>query len=113
VVGAAEVVGVVVLGVVVVAGLAAEADAEADDAPAEDAGDDCPDTVVGMVLVGLGLVEDPGVVAVTGVVTADEWAVVSEATRTPRPTVPAAAAIPIDVVTRRTRCLARSLDRAA
>jgi len=104
-----EVVGVVV-GVVVV-GLAAEADADGDDPPAADPVDDCPDTVVGVV-VALVPDDEPDVVAVVPcAVTADEWAADSDATRTPRPTVPAAAAMPIDVVARRTRPMARSLDK--
>ncbi len=100
-----EVVGVVVVG------LAAEADADGDDPPAAAPVDDCPDTVVGVVA-ALVPEDEPDVVAVVPcAVTADEWAVDSDATRTPRPTVPAAAALPIDVVARRTRPMARSLDQ--
>jgi hypothetical protein len=73
--------------------------------------DDDPD-VVGVAVVGVVvLAEDPEGGVVT-LVTADECAVVSEATRRPRPTALAAAVIPTAVVVRRTRDMARSRARA-
>jgi hypothetical protein len=46
-------------------------------------------------------------------VVAEEWAVVSEATRMPRPTARATAAMQTAPVVRRTRAIARSRARAA
>jgi hypothetical protein len=89
---------VVVVVVVVVGVLAAD---ELDDDP----------EVVGGEVVGVVATEDPEVGVVT-LVTADECAVVSEATRIPRPTALAAAVIPTAVVVRRTRDMARSRARA-
>ena len=47
------------------------------------------------------------------VVVAEEWAVVSDATRMPRPTASATAARPTAPVVRRTRAIARLRARAA
>lgn len=52
-------------------------------------------------------------VVVVWVATVEEWAVVPDATRTPRPTAPADAARPMPTVARRTRVMARSRARAA
>jgi hypothetical protein len=91
-------VGVVVVGVVVVA----VADP---DPPVEDAEADEPD-------------EDSLAVDVVGVVAGPvvpvaEWAAPPDATRTPRPTVPADATSPMATVARRTRATARSRARTA
>jgi pyruvate/2-oxoglutarate dehydrogenase complex dihydrolipoamide acyltransferase (E2) component len=93
---------VVVLGVVMGVVVAVVADeAEAVDVEDELA---AVDVVVEAAVVG---------VTVVGVATVDEWAVLPEATRTPRPTAPAEAATPIPTVARRTRAMARSRARTA
>jgi len=102
----------VVLGVVVVVvvGVADTADV-ADEVPA----DDWPDTVVAVVeAVDAEVAVDPdGDVPVVAVVTDEEWAVVPEATTSPRVTAAAEAATPMVRVARRTRASARSRERGA
>jgi hypothetical protein len=93
----------VVVGVVV----ALLAEAALDDV---DPVEDCPETVVGAVVVAVGPDE---VAAVDPVVTEAEWATVSDATSMPRPAAPATAAIPMVAVIRRTRALARSRASSA
>ena len=69
-------------------------------------------TVAPVFVVSFGPVAEPVDVDVVGVRTAaEEWAVVSDATNTPRPTAAAVAATPISAVIRRTRALARSRAR--
>jgi hypothetical protein len=95
----AVVVGVVVVGSVVVGSVTAvEPDADA-----------AEEVVVGVVDVVVGDVD-----VVVGSAPADEeWVTVSEATRTPSPAAPAAAATPMAAVARRTRFMARSRSWAA
>ena len=71
--------------------------------------------MVGVVVVGVVVVAGAPVVdVVVGSAPADEeWVTVSEATRTPRPTAPAAAATPMAAVARLTRLVARSRSWAA
>jgi ABC-type dipeptide/oligopeptide/nickel transport system permease subunit len=96
------VVVVVVLGVVVGVVAASE-----DEAPVDEAVELAAVDVVVAAVAGV-------VVAVVAVVaTVDEWAVLPEATRTPRPTAPAEAARPMPTVARRTRVMARSRARTA
>jgi len=97
------VVVVVVVGVVVAVVAASEDEAAVDEAAELAAVDVVVAAVVGVVVVA--------VVAV--VATVDEWAVLPEATRTPRPTAPAEAARPMPNVARRTRAMARSRARTA
>ena len=99
----------VVLGVVVI--VVADPAEVADEVPA----DDWPDMVVGVVEAVDGEVAvDPEVdVPVVAVDTDEEWAVVPEATTSPRATAAAEAAAPMATVARRTRATARSRERAA
>jgi hypothetical protein len=96
----AVVVGVVVVGSVVVGSVVTvEPDADAVEG-----------VVVTGVVVGVVVAADAPVVdVVVGSAPADEeWVTVSDATRTPRPAAPAAAATPMAAVARRTRFVARS-----
>ena len=99
------------VGVVVVLGVVAAAEADVF-AAVDVETEDCPETVDAEVDVveGVVVVVEPDGVAVA---TDEEWAVVPEATSTPRPTAPADAATPMPMVARRTRTIARSRERAA
>jgi hypothetical protein len=92
---------VVVVGVVVVVVVGLAADAELDDDEAD---------VVGAVVVDVVALADAADVtaAVDCLATDEEWAVVSDATRIPRPMELATAAMPTEAVVRRTRDIARS-----
>jgi hypothetical protein len=106
----AVVVGVVVVGVVVgVVVVGSVASVEPDEDAVEEGA-----VVVGVVVVGVVVVAGAPVVDVVGSAPADEeWVTVSEATRTPRPTAPAAAATPMAAVARLTRLVALSRSSAA
>jgi hypothetical protein len=104
------VVGVVALDEAEVVGVVA-VDVPDDDGSADEVDDDRPEVAVPPVAV-VGVVAFDVDVDAGSVrrVAAAEWAVVSEATRTPNPTAAAVAVTPIVAVTRRTR--ARALSRA-
>jgi hypothetical protein len=97
--------------VVVVVALGAAVVVVVGSAAKEEFDDDDPE--VGEVVGGAGVADPPDVeVPEDGWVADDEWAVVSVATSSPRPTALAMAATPIAAVVRRTRDIARSRVRA-